>query len=162
MLKPKRVKYHEGQWFAVPLDQGGYALGVIVRGGPSKHGGLGYFFGPRQREVPTDSATDAVQPKDAVLITWFSDLAILDGRWPLVESARLVSRSAWPIPLFRRTDSLMPGVAWLIEYDQDAIGLEAIISKTKHPAYELEGLPEDLTSGAVALQTKLSKLLRTE
>ena len=160
--RPKRIKYEEGQWFAVPLDQGGYGLGVIVRGGPSLHGGLGYFFGPRRPELPAASDTAGVQPSDAVLITWFSDLEIQAGRWPLVESARPFSRSAWPVPLFRRTDSLMPGVAWLIEYHQDATGLAGIISETKHPADELKGLPEEVDSGAIALQTKLSRLLRTE
>lgn len=36
-----RKGYREGQWFAVPLRDGGYALGVIVRGGYETAGGLG-------------------------------------------------------------------------------------------------------------------------
>ena len=30
--RKKHIKYSEGQWFAVPLKSGGYALGIIARG----------------------------------------------------------------------------------------------------------------------------------
>jgi hypothetical protein len=50
----RRIKYYEGQWFAIPLRTGGYGLGVVVRGGNKTKGGLGYFFGPRYDSIPNE------------------------------------------------------------------------------------------------------------
>ena len=47
-----KVRYAEGDVFAVPLEgDRGYGIGVVARAtkkGPT----LGYFFGPRRDEVP--------------------------------------------------------------------------------------------------------------
>jgi hypothetical protein len=49
-----QANYNEGDWFAVPLREGGFAIGVIARVMPRKEGVvLGYFFGPRRNAVPT-------------------------------------------------------------------------------------------------------------
>ena len=39
-----KASYREGDWFAVPLRDGGYAAGLIARANP-KGVLLGYFFG---------------------------------------------------------------------------------------------------------------------
>lgn len=56
-MQTEHIKYSEGQWFAIPLNNGGYALGIIVRGSYKTKGGLGYFFGPRYEDIPDGNET---------------------------------------------------------------------------------------------------------
>ena len=155
----RHIKYDEGQWFAVPLKDGGYALGIIVRGSYKTKGGLGYFFGPRYPDIPDDTATWAKQTSDAILITWFGDLGIIEGRWPLIPSTRPFRREEWPVPKFARIDAVDPSIGRLVEYDQETSGLESPIRETVRPAQDLVGLPRDVDAGAGAVEIKLTKLL---
>ncbi len=153
----KHVKYKEGQWFAVPLRDSGYALGIIVRGSYKTKGGLGYFFGRRFQKLPNEEDTCSLYPNDVILIAWFGDLGIIRGKWPLVMTTKDFRREDWSIPLFRRDAT--PDKGWLIEYDQDAMGFDGIIQETLHDATDLEGLPADGTYGASAVEEVLTKLL---
>lgn len=158
----KRIKYSEGQWFAVPLKTGGYALGIIVRGNYKTKGGLGYFFGPRYKEVPDERETWLKKPSDAILITWFGDLGIIWGRWPLIPSTRPFRREEWPVPKFKRIDPLNPRRGWLVEYSQDDDGKGLPICETLCDAGDLEGLPEDGVDGYEAVEIVLTHLLSEE
>lgn len=151
------VKYDTGQWFAVPLRDGGYALGVIVRGSYKTKGGLGYFFGPRYAELPGNDDVSAQQPSDAILITWFGDLGIISGEWPLIFSNRAFHKEEWPMPRFRRDAT--PEKGWLVEYHQDATGFDGIIRETLCDVRDLEGLPKETVSGSGAVEIKLTRLL---
>lgn len=155
----KHIKYVEGQWFAVPLNDGGYALGVIVRGNYRTKGGLGYFFGPRYDRVPDDRETWRKRPEEAVLIAWFGDLGIVQGAWPLIPSTRPFQRAAWPVPTFHRIDSLDPTIGWRVEYSQDINGLERPLRETLCDARDLAGLPKDSLFGDKAIEAVLTKLL---
>jgi hypothetical protein len=157
--RKKHIKYNEGQWFAVPLGHGGYAVGVIVRGQYKTKGGLGYFFGPKRDTLPMDADTQYLHPADAVLITWFGDLGIIEGEWPLLHSTRPFHREAWPVPKFGRVDSLNPEVGWLVEYAQDALGMGDVIRETRCRVQDLVGLPRDASANAGAVEVLLTKLL---
>lgn len=157
--RKKHIKYNEGQWFAVSLTNGGYALGIIVRGSYKARGGLGYFFGPRRQEAPHEDATWSLQPRDAVLITWFGDLHIIEGKWPLIASARPFRREEWPVPVFGNIDLGDPNRGWLIEYDQQASGYMETKRATRVRAEEVAGLPEAVLSGAGAVEIVLTRLL---
>jgi len=159
--RQKHIKYSEGQWFAVPLKDGGYALGIIVRGSYKTHGGLGYFFGPRYAEVPNEQETWHKQPSDAILITWFGDLGIIWGKWPLIPSSRPFRREDWPVPKFRRIDCLNPAKGWLVEYGQNDTEFGVPIREIRCDARDLEGLPEDGYDGYEAVEIALTKLLST-
>ncbi|MGH9822314.1 MAG: Imm26 family immunity protein [Blastocatellia bacterium] len=50
--RKRKLPYVEGDWFAVPLDDQGYALGMIARARPRGRMLFGYFIGPRRREAP--------------------------------------------------------------------------------------------------------------
>jgi hypothetical protein len=78
-----RVRYREGDWFAVPLRDGGYSGGLIARTNP---GGvlLGYLFGPLRSEIPELEDVAGLRPGDAVLIGKFGHLGIVQGKWPLL------------------------------------------------------------------------------
>jgi hypothetical protein len=157
-MRKRHIKYDVGQWFAVPLRSGGYALGVIVRGSYRTRGGLGYFFGPRYGEMPLGALTLSLQPIDAILIAWFGDLGIIEGRWPLIDDASPFGRSDWPVPKFGRRAALDPSMGWLVEYDQDAQGFD-VVQGVRCQAAEIVGLPEDGVWGADAIEAQLTKLL---
>jgi len=157
--KKKRIYYEEGQWFAVPLRDGGYALGIIVRGSYRTKGGLGYFFGPRYERIPDEYETWQKQPSQAVLIAWFGDLGIITGRWPLISSSRPFHREEWPVPKFSSIDAGNPSMGWIVEYRQDAQGWELPMRRTYCPVNHLIGLPQDGVYGYEAIEILLTKLL---
>jgi hypothetical protein len=92
-----KVKYREGDWFAVPLRDGGFAVGLVARANPGVVL-LGYFFGPMRSEVPKLEDLAGLQPGDAVLIGMFGHLAIVQGKWPLLGRLDGWDRRDWPTP----------------------------------------------------------------
>jgi len=153
------IKYSEGQWFAVPLRDGGYALGIIVRGNYKTKGGLGYFFGPRYAKVPDAEKTFEKKPEEAVLIALFGDLGIISGRWPLVQSTRPFSVEDWPIPLFSAPIRLIPEKAYIREYQQDDSGVLRIARQEVVDLKDVVNLPSDKSMGGGSVETRLSELL---
>ena len=162
MKQKRHITYDEGQWFAVTLRGGGYALGIIVRGKNRTKGGLGYFFGPVYSDIPYDVDTERLQPSDATYIDWFGDLHIIEGKWPLIkEVSPSFERRRWPIPTFARTDPMYPDrLGVLVEYDQEDPGDQSTARETLRQNSTLVGLPEDGTSGAVAIEIILADLLK--
>ena len=160
--RKRHIEYDEGQWFAVTLKGGGYALGIIVRGRYRTKGGLGYFFGPVYSEAPLDVETERLEPSDAIYIGWFGDLHIIEGKWPLIEKASpSFDRSRWPIPTFAEADPMYPekfGV--LVKYDQEDPGDQSTARRTLRRNSTLVSLPENVTSGAIATEIKLANLLK--
>jgi hypothetical protein len=159
MMRKNPIRYSEGQWFAVPLRKGGYALGIIVRGSYKTKGGLGYFFGPSYSEVPNDEATWRKIPEEAILITRFGDLGIIDGRWPLIRSSRPFSRGEWPIPKFGSKVSLLPNKGLIREYDHNDRGEWKLIREIPVDLKDIAGLPEDVSMGGGAVEIRLTELL---
>ncbi|GAP08819.1 immunity protein 14 [Anaerolinea thermolimosa] len=139
-MQTEHIKYSEGQWFAIPLNNGGYALGIIVRGSYKTKGGLGYFFGPRYEDIPDGNETWHKKPSDAILMAWFGDLGIITGRWPLISTTRSFNRHEWSVPGFRSIDPVYPAKGWLIEYNTQSNKME-MIRRTYRDAVELPGLP---------------------
>ena len=106
-MRRRRLPYCEGDWFAVPLRDTGYATGLVARA--DRRGGLlGYFFGPRRESPASLEDLQMLTPSDAILVGQFGDLGLLRGAWPIIGSAGAWDRAAWPMPLFARTD-VVPG-----------------------------------------------------
>jgi len=162
LIRRKHIQYREGQWFVIPLRAGGYALGTIVRGCNKTKGGLGYFFGPKYREIPDDKVIWEKSPADAILITWFSDLGIINGSWPLLRSTRPFSIDDWPIPKFGHKDPLVPGKGYIREYTMDAYGSWMLKKESIVAVEEIIDFPEDVFMGGGAVEIKLTKLLSDE
>jgi hypothetical protein len=158
-MNKKRVRYNEGQWFAIPLGKGGYAIGVIVRGSYKTKGGLGYFFGPKYPNIPEDQETWEKRPEDAVLIGKFGDLGIFDGSWPLISSTRPFSREEWPVPEFGKKDLLIPGKGYIRRYEYNERGERTLIKQTVVDIKEIQGLPKDGVMGAGLVEFRLTDLL---
>lgn len=96
-----KVSYREGDWVAVPLRDGGYAVGLIARANP-KGALLGYFFGPRRSRIPRLHDVSGLRPGDAVLVRTFGHLGIVHGTWPLLGRLDGWERQDWPTPVFVR------------------------------------------------------------
>lgn len=158
-MNKKQIRYKEGQWFAVPLRKHGFALGIIVRGNYRTKGGLGYFFGPKYPEIPGDETTLGKKPGEAILITRFGDLGIINGSWPLIHSSRPFSREEWPIPKFGLEVSLLPGKGFIREYGQDDTGKWILNNEELVDVKDIIGLPEDGSLGGGAVEIKLKQLL---
>lgn len=112
-----RVQYSEGDWFAVPLRQGGYALGLIAR--LNQEGILlGYFFGPRHDELPDIKDIRQLRAEDAVLVGRFGHLGLKQGKWPILGRADEWHRKEWPMPIFVRYEELT-GRSFKVVYADD-------------------------------------------
>jgi hypothetical protein len=150
--------YAEGDWFAVPLREGGFAIGVIARAMPRKEGVLlGYFFGPRRDGLPILDELKSLSASDAVLVERFGHLGLMHGTWPLLGRIDDWERDAWPTPAFGRFEELT-GRAFKVIYD-DANPNRLVREELVDPD-ELVGLPKDGLSGAGAVEGILTRLLR--
>jgi hypothetical protein len=138
------LPYREGQFFLLPLDHGTFAVGLTARV-PSRGGVLlGYFFGPRRLEPPTDpSYLRQLRAEHAVLCCRFKDAALYRGEWPIIGAAEPFDRARWPVPAFHRFDgsgTTVPGTQavtdWRVEYGEDNLIV---------PAREVPANPDDMT-----------------
>ena len=159
-MKQKHIRYSEGQWFAIPLRNGGYALGIIVIGSYKTKGGLGYFFGPKYLEIPDDKAILEKQPGDAILVAIFGDLGIINGNWPLIQSSRPFSKEEWPIPKFGMKISLVQRKGFIREYKQNEAGDLILHRETVVAEEDILNLPTDSIMGGGAIEIKLTNLLK--
>src|SRR5687768_5375020 len=90
VVRRGRLPYKEGDWFAVPLRDGGWAVGRVARMPPPPKRGihlLGYFFGPRRDRVPALDDVADLAPEAAISIERFSDLGLVRGTWPVLGGA---------------------------------------------------------------------------
>lgn len=148
-------RYREGSWFAIPLRDGGYALGLVARA--SRSGVLfGYFFGPHRQETPSMSDGENLTPSDAVLVGKFGHLGLKQGSWPVVGSVSDWDRSEWPMPAFVRYEELT-GRSFRVVYDEDdPAKLVAEVPVQPGPA---EQGPKDGLMGAGYVEKVLTGLL---
>jgi hypothetical protein len=163
VYKMKRIRYREGQWFAIPIKDIGYCLGIIVRGSSKTHGGLGYFWSSITKNLPTEEDINKIKPSDAVLIARFGGLGISTGEWPLIQTSNKFVREDWPVPLFIRKLDFDEDKVLIIDYGQDFSGLdlpksEILVKKSKN----YEKYPEDSLYGYKVVEAKLFKLLTKE
>lgn len=148
----KRTVPSEGSVFLVPLANGAYGVGVLVRA-DGEGRAYGLFFGPAIDD-PVRLDLAALAPKTSVLRCKFGDHGLVTGRWRVVGQIDHWSRERWPLPHFaRRHDD--PVLRYVCEYD-DALNLrsERIVA-----AAEAVDLPQDAQFGSAVVEEKLSKIL---
>lgn len=150
-----RFPYREGDVFAVPLDEGGYAVGVAAR--TNREGVvLGYFFGRRFAEPPKVDDLTELRSEDAVLLKAFGDLGLVQGSWPVLGQMPGWRREAWPAPAFGRTEPLT-GRLLRVEYRDDDPNSPPREVEVSRP--EFETLPEEGLAGFEFMQERLSRVL---
>ncbi len=152
-MSRKKVPYSEGTWFAVPLQNGGYAIGTVARlDGDGVT--FGYFFGPKKASVPSESEVARLQCRDAVWTGQFGDLGLLEGRWPIIWHDPSWNRDEWPLPPFVRVD-VISGQASKAVYSDD---LDFEYEEPCDPELASQ-YPKDALSGDVAVEIRLTRLL---
>jgi hypothetical protein len=115
-----KINYREGDWFGVPLERGGWALGLVAR---ADHGYvLGYFFGPRRRDEPELDEASGLKPANAVRICLLGDLGLVTNRWPVLGRLPGWRREEWPMPAFGHIDAVDPSAAYLRIYNENDLG----------------------------------------
>lgn len=145
----------EGQWFAVPLDDGSFAIGLVARDG--RAGVLvGYFFGPARSSVPGLEQTRDLEPGGAVLVGKFGHLGLRDGSWPVIGTDAAFDRAAWPMPRFVRREELT-GRTLEVSYDED--DPSRLLEQTPLPPGDARPGPDDGLMGVGYVQGRLSQLL---
>lgn len=134
-----RLNYEEGTFFALPLRNGGYGVGVVAR---MPRGGkvlLGYFFGRKYAEVPDLSEVQDFAPLDAVTVQRFGDLGLITNVWTVIGKPPGWDRTKWPIPIFARRcahtgnpqlvvyrdENPNSNPQWIPATEEDILGLEA-------------------------------------
>lgn len=160
MQKYKTRRYKEGDWLAIPLDKGGYALGIIARANSKSDYLLGYFFLIRFSSLPDQEVMAKLTSKDSAMISWFSDIGIKEDKWQVIPNHKPFSRKDWPVPIFGRPNLVEHGKGFLIEYDQEEPISSQPIRETACNSEQLTDLPIDRKSGHLALVKKLSHLLQ--
>lgn len=153
--KRRNIQYAEGTWFAVPLRDGGFAVGVVVRMG-YKGLTLGFFFGPRREAVPPLAEVEELRPQDAVLIQIFGDGGLTEGKWPLLGTAPRWDRRDWPMPAFGGVHE-HSGRGYRMELSERDLG--TVVSQVDVSREEGERLPKNLVGGPEAIEITLSKTL---
>jgi len=150
------AQYSEGDWFAVPLREGGFGIGVVARANPDGVL-LGYFFGPRRDFPPSvDEVTD-LKATDAVLVRKFGHLGLAQGKWPIVGRAPGWDRDDWPMPVFVRYEEVT-GRSFRVFYE-DSDPNKLVREEQVEPGAAEQG-PKDGLLGAGAVEKVLTTQLQ--
>jgi hypothetical protein len=99
--------YAAGDWFAIPLRFGLFAVGraaVVDERGAI----LGYFFGQFFERLPSSSDTLALLPGDADIIGVCSLHGLRGGVWPAIAN----DPRPWTIPIFREIEPATGIIRW--------------------------------------------------
>jgi len=151
----KRIPYHEGSCFAIPLRQGGYAVGVVARMAPKGKLLLAYLYGMKFEDVPSMLDVTGLQPDAAIKRVCIGDLGLINGEWPVLGDMPDWQRNDWPMPIFMRRDDLSKR-AWRVYYDDaDPSKLE----REEPVPYDITGLESAGLYGYGAVEMLLTKLL---
>jgi hypothetical protein len=149
------LPYKEGTWFAIPLRQGGYAVGRVARHTPVGKIILAYLFGPKREQIPTLDGIRNLEPGEAVRVVRVGDLGLVDGSWPVIGDSVPWERERWSMPAFIRRDDL-GRAAWRVLYSDD--DPNTILSEQRVP-YETTELESAGLYGDQAAEALLSQLL---
>jgi hypothetical protein len=105
------ARYAAGDWFAVPLRFGLFAVGraaAVDAGGAI----LGYFFARFFERLPSGTDILGLTPGDAEIIGVCDQHGLRSGEWPVIATARGCDPRSWPIPIFRTIDPPSGTLAW--------------------------------------------------
>jgi Immunity protein 26 len=150
-MKPS---YPNGSVFLVPLNNGGFARGVVAQSAPAGKLLLGYFFGPRLASTSEIDLFD-LEPKNAVLCVRFGDLGLFKGVWPVVGKLPDWNPAQWPMIVTVRRDPLGKMKPVLIRY-ADSDPSRRVSEETLENDNDL---PADGLAGYGFVEAKLTKLL---
>jgi hypothetical protein len=151
----RKLPYKEGDWFSVPLRNGGFAVGLIARARRTGKILFGYFWGPKRDQLPKSEELQHLQPQEAVFMCRFGDLGLMNRKWEIIESSQVWQRGNWPMPPFVREDCIS-GKKKKIYYAEDDPGCEITKESCNQDCLLL---PEDSLYGYGAVEIVLTEIL---
>jgi hypothetical protein len=95
--------YADGDWFAIPLRFGLFAVGRAVAV-DARGAILGYFFGRFYERQPGAADILGLSPGDADIIGVCDQHGLRSGEWPLIGRRGGWDPRPWEIPVFRTID----------------------------------------------------------
>lgn len=152
-----RSAVREGEWYAIPLEGGGFSRGLVARTSSTGEFFLGYFFGPLIEDLPTLDSATGLRAQDALLV----GLVNCSGEqpWHLLGQLPAWDRQKWPIPAFGRYFEFEAARRDLrFHYVEDDLDSEPI--GTWVPAEEVRQLPREGQMSTLGVETRLKRLLR--
>ena len=154
MSKAKKVKVKPGDVFAVPLETGGYAIGLVARKRASRL--LGYFWKKKFPEVPEDLDLSTLKKEDAYWIVQFSILGLEKGKWKIIGNMPNFRPEEWEVPKFFLDSA--GGGKFIVTYDDK---LNEVNRERVPCDYEPEGPPyaEDGLAGYLFVEKRLTRIL---
>jgi len=151
----KSVLPAEGLWFAVPLRDSGFCVGIVARCNP-KGVLLGYFFGPRHPAPPELDDLSGLSHDAALLVRRFGYLGLKQGEWPAIGRAADWDRRQWPTPVFIRYEELT-GRSFRVNYDDT--DPNKLVGEKEVPPGDAEQGPKDGLLGVGAVEIAMTNLL---
>lgn len=153
--------HREGDWFAVPLQSGGYGVGVIARLGVLSDA-LGYFFGPRRDTVPRLHEVAALPPANAVWVAMFTTMGFDWKTWQRIGHDAHWQREAFAVPRFFGQEGDRDASGRLLHcayaYD-DTLSFVRPVSPQTIAEEEYERLPRNSIYYPAAAEAMLTRLL---
>lgn len=151
------VKYQEGDWFVVPLNGTGYALGLAARVSIRYNIIAGYFFPPRYNTMPLIENIRTLNAGSAILIGLVSHLGFRQGDWKIIHRPNKWYREEWPLPSFVSIDAVDPSLAYRRQYNED--NLVHMVKEEKIALAEAKNYFSDGLYGYKAMEIYLNSLL---
>jgi len=142
----RKLTYHEGDIFSIPLRNGKVSIGVLARSQKSGWSLLGYFFPYQFDTIPLPGELPTLTPETAISVMRFSGLSLRKGEWKVISKVDKWDevRKHWKMPQFiRRTP--IGGIAWLVDYADDDPSKEIATARC---AFDLQGYYPDGACGA--------------
>ena len=155
--KRYKINYAEGDCFAVPLCDGGFARGVIARM-DKKRGILGYFFAPKYLVLNEVCITPDITPNNAITIRNCGDLGFATGEWKIVGKIIPWVREHWPIPIYGFIEPIWKKWGELRYYTENELGINSFHKRVSVEEASLH--LQDGLAGSKAVEIRLNKLLR--
>lgn len=154
---PRILPYKEGDFFAVPLNTGGYGIGIAVCL-DAKGGVVGRFFDGIHETPPPLIDLIELTEDDSVHVEHFHHLGLIDGSWIVIGQHPTWDSYDWPIPKFGwfQPFEVKPGGrAYEMELDESLKTVRQKEVSIEH----FETLPYENVSGSTATELILTTVL---
>ena len=149
-------EYQESTLFAVPLEGGSYAIGLVARRSPKGKIIFAYFFDPGSQCIPNQISLQKITKESSILRLMCGDLQLHNGTWPIIGHLSPWKREEWPMPLFYREDLLGRERNYVVQYsDDDPAKVVAENLTACMPHHVLQ----DSLAGAEAVKVRLKEIL---
>jgi hypothetical protein len=155
-MSQKSLPYREGDWFAVPLQDGRYAAGLVARSASYGKVVFGYFFRLNTIGLPSLQDLQRLTAQDSSFRALFGDLELYKGGWPLIGHADPWDRAAWPMTPFVRLDDGAPDRAYKRFYSEDEPA--RMIREVNCSSDEAKSFPRDGVWGSGAIERHLTRM----